>query len=265
MSVQTYADGCLRVVMGRVTVVELNAPSRKNAINRAMWAAIPEICSIIAGDDGVRAVILRGAVDVGVPVFSAGADIGEFAQVYATAESTAAYNALVRAAQAAVRDLPRPAIAEVAGACVGGGCGLALSCDLRFASDAAVFGVTPARLGIGYSVEDTAALVDKVGPSRAKDILFSGRLLTASEAFAVGLVDRVVAPDALGATTADYAELLAGLSPESIQVAKAVINRLVVPDGGNMTALRARIAATFAGKDFKEGRAAFLERRPPRF
>ena len=265
MSVQTYADGCLRVDMGRVTVVELNAPSRKNAINRAMWAALPDICAAIARDDGVRAVILRGAAGPGGPVFSAGADIGEFAVVYATPESTAAYNALVRAAQAALRDLPRPVIAEVAGPCVGGGCGLALSCDLRFSSDAAVFGITPARLGIGYSVEDTAALVEKVGPARAKDMLFSGRLLPAVEAHAVGLVDRVLAPQALGAATADYVAHLAGLSPQSIQVAKAVINRLVVPEGADMAALRARVAATFSGTDFEEGRAAFLARRPPRF
>ena len=265
MSEQTFADGCLRLTMGRVAVIELNAPARRNAVNQAMWAALPHVCAAISGDDGVRAVILRGVAGAGGPVFCAGADIAEFAEVCATPERAAGYNAHVRAAQQALRDLPRPVIAEVAGPCVGGGCGLALSCDLRFASQAAVFGITPARLGIGYPVEDTAVLVQTVGPARARDILFSARLLPAAEALAIGLVDRVLAADALQAAVADYAGHLATLSPESIRVAKAVINRVAEGAATDMDDLRARVAATFSGRDFAEGRAAFLGRRPPGF
>ena len=265
MPTQTFADGCLRLTPGRVAIVELNAPARRNAVNLAMWAALPQVCAAIAGDDRVRAVILRGVAGPGGPVFSAGADIAEFAEVCATPERAARYNAAVRAAQQALRDLPRPVIAEVAGPCVGGGCGLALSCDLRFASEAAVFGITPARLGIGYSVEDTALLVQTVGPARAKDILFSARLLPAAEALALGLADRVLAPDALQAATAAYADSLANLSPDSIRLAKAVINRLSAAGSDDMDDQRARVAATFSGRDFAEGRSAFLVRRPPVF
>jgi enoyl-CoA hydratase/carnithine racemase len=156
-------------------------------------------------------------------------------------------------------------IAEVAGACVGGGCGLALACDLRFAGASARFAITPARLGLAYSWDDTANLVEKVGPARAKDILFSGRFLSASEAYAISLVEWVV-PDAdLKRTVLDYAEGLAELSPASIKAAKAIVNRLADSDPKGREETRALFEATFLGRDFAEGRAAFRERRKPKF
>ena len=121
-------------------------------------------------------VLLTGATQAG-GTFSAGADITEFKEVYATPETTNAYNGMVRLALSRLRDLDRPVIAVIAGACVGGGCGLALAADLRFAAPEARFGITAARLGIGYSPEDNAQLVEKIGPARAKDLLFSARLI----------------------------------------------------------------------------------------
>jgi enoyl-CoA hydratase/carnithine racemase len=257
---QDYADGLLQVTPGRVAVVEIANPDRRNAITQAMWAALPAIAAALDDDPAVRAVILRarGAA------FSAGADIGEFDRVYADADSAAAYNALVRAAQAAWRDLPRPVIAEVAGACVGGGCGLALACDLRFAAQGARFGITPARLGLGYSWEDTGQLVEKVGPARAKDILFSGRLMPAAEALAIGMVERVFPDDSLRAETEAYAAAVADLSPASHRVTKATVNRLTAP-GRAPEDVAALFRASFAGADFAEGRAAFRTRRKPVF
>jgi len=256
---ENLADGRLRYDGGQVARLTLAAPERRNAISRAMWAALPPLCAAIAADDAVRVVVLQAEGEV----FSAGADIGEFAEVYATPEATAAYNALVRAGQAALAALPRPVIAQVAGACVGGGCGLALSCDLIFAAPGARFGITPARLGLAYSWEDTAALVARVGPGRARDMLFSGRLLPAIEALAVGLIDRVE-EDVAGAVAA-YAADLAALSATSIRTAKQVINALVTPGQPGEAAARAVITAAFAGADFAEGKRAFQEKRKPRF
>jgi enoyl-CoA hydratase/carnithine racemase len=222
------------------------------------------MCEAIAAQDAIRAVILCASPAAG-GIFSAGADISEFEKVYADERSTREYNQSVRRAQQALRDLPRPVIALIAGACVGGGCGLALAADLRFASREARFAITPARLGLAYSPEDTAQLVEKVGPARAKDILFSARMLTAAEALSFGLVDRVLEPEALEPAVLDYAGGLARLSPVSIRAAKAIINRLGSADPETCRELHALFEASFSSADFAEGRKAFLEKRPPEF
>lgn len=258
-----FANGQLRLVgTGPVVTLELNQPEKHNAVSSAMWRALPEAVAAIEADDSIRVVLVRGA---GGRAFSAGADISEFADVYADAARTDAYNAAVRAGQAALRHIERPVIAVIDGVCVGGGCGIALACDLRFGSSAARFAITPARLGLAYSYADTAQLVEKIGPARAKDILFSGRMLPADEALAIGLIDRVVAPDELEGVVRAYAEDMALLSQTSIRAAKAIVNMLV-DDGANTPDRAARIAdASFTGPDFQEGFRAFTEKRKPRF
>ena len=163
----TYAKGALQLVPGRIARIVINAPARKNAISRSMWAAIPLICDQIAQDDANRVVVLTASAD-GSGVFSAGADISGFDEVYASPESTQAYNDAMRLAPARLYSLPRPVIALIAWACVGGGCGPALAADLRFATPGARFAITPARLGLAYSPADTAQLVEKVGSAKAK-------------------------------------------------------------------------------------------------
>jgi enoyl-CoA hydratase/carnithine racemase len=197
--------------------------------------------------------------------FSAGADISEFADSYASPEEAVRTNATVRAGQAAVATLSKPVIARIRGACVGGGCGLALSADLRFAASDARLGITPARLGLAYSFADTKQLVDVVGPARAKDILFSARLIGAEEALTMGLVDRCLPPGALEAETRAYAESLAGLSQVSIRTAKAMIEAVRAGADTETDALRAAFEASFAGADFAEGYRAFLDKRRPEF
>jgi len=258
-----FAEGQLRLLhAGPVATLELNQPEKHNAVSSAMWRALPEAVAAIEADAAIRVVLVRGA---GGRAFSAGADISEFADVYSDAGRTEAYNAAVRAGQAALRHLQRPVIAVIDGVCVGGGCGIALACDLRFASSSARFAITPARLGLAYSYADTAQLVEKVGPARAKDILFSGRMLPAEEALAIGLIDRVIAAEELEGTVRNYAADLALLSQTSIRAAKAIVNMLV-DDGAETPAEAARIAdASFAGPDFEEGFRAFLEKRKPRF
>ena len=106
MSTRTYADDCLRLTPGRVAIVALNAPARRNPVNLAMWAALPQVCAAIAGDDWVRAVILRGVAGPGGPVFSAGADIAEFAEVCATPERAATRRAAPRSRPCAICPVP---------------------------------------------------------------------------------------------------------------------------------------------------------------
>jgi enoyl-CoA hydratase/carnithine racemase len=256
---ETLADGRLVFEAGTVARLTLSAPASRNAMTRAMWAALPPVMARIAADPGIRALVLTGAGGA----FCAGADIAEFAEVYASPESAAAYNATVRAAIAALRDLPRPVLARIEGPCVGGGVALALACDLRFADPGAVFAITPARLGIAYSPADTALVVAAVGSAAAKDLLFSARRIGAAEARAMGLVDRLCEQGGLDPAVDDYAETLARLSPASIAQAKATVNALAPACAD--PALLAGFAALFSGSDFAEGRAAFLARRAPEF
>jgi enoyl-CoA hydratase/carnithine racemase len=261
---ETWADGRLTLRAARVATLTLDSPATRNALSQSMWTALPLIADRIAQDAGVRAVIVTGAGGA----FSAGADISEFEQVYATDASAAAYNAAVRAGQAAIRHIPQPVIAMIHGACVGGGCGLALSCDLRFAGAGAVFAITPARLGIAYSPADTAQLVEKVGVARAKDILFSARRLSASEALACGLIDRICADTTLDPEVSAYAESLADLSPATQRMTKMIVNALSPLPGdpaADWTAITRDFASLFNGPDFIEGRAAFAQRRKPAF
>lgn len=247
---------------GRLARLRLQRRARHNAISAAMWRALPALCREIDADPEVAAVIVEGE---GGQAFSAGADIAEFGTVFADAGSTAAYNAAVRAGLAAVEGLDRPSIALVRGLCVGGGCGLALACDLRFAGATARLGITPARLGLAYGFDDTRRLVATVGPSRAKDMLFSGRLLDAAEALAIGLVDRVLPDGEVEAAALDYANGLAERAPLSLRAAKRMVEAVMAGADSDTRETAALYDAAYRSADFREGQAAFAERRPPRF
>lgn len=259
-SVQDFAEGRLLLHVAKdVATLEINQPARRNAMSRGMWEALPAIVEAIEADQAVRVVLLRGHGGI----FCAGADISEFAEAYADAATARDYNIIIRRAQAMLRDIRRPTIAVIEGACVGGGCGLALACDFRFAADTARFAITPAKLGLAYSFADTAQLVEKVGAANAKDILFSGRALDAGEALAFGLVNRLIAEAQLEAAVRDYAATLSAMSLNSILVAKATVNAMTAMQPS--PELEAMFDATFESEDFKEGYGAFLEKRTPQF
>ena len=257
--IETFANGDMTLASGRIATLTLDRPGRRNAMTRAMWLALPAICDRVAADPGIRVLILRGAGD---KAFCAGADIAEFEEVYANAQTTSDYNAAVRNAQARLRDLPCPTLAAISGACFGGGCGLALACDLRLADASARFAITPARLGLAYSPADTWQLIEKVGVARAKDMLLSGRVLTPGEALSIGLIDRLA--DDAAAATRSYAAELAYLAPGAQRTIKAIANGLSQPAADDPR-LHALFEASFAGAEFREGTRAFLEKRAPDF
>jgi enoyl-CoA hydratase/carnithine racemase len=150
-------------VEGVATLV-LNRPTRRNAVTHAMWEALPPLLAGLAADPDVALLVLRGAGEH----FCGGADIGEFAESYADEAAAARSNAAIRAGVEALAAFPKPALALIRGACVGGGVSLALACDLRIAGGEARFAITPAKLGLTYNLGDTARLVRAVGVSRAK-------------------------------------------------------------------------------------------------
>jgi enoyl-CoA hydratase/carnithine racemase len=248
---------------GAVATVTINRPARLNALTYAMFAQFPELLNEAAALPGLRALVLRGAGD---RAFSAGADISEFETMRMTREQAAAYDDAVLAAEEALAAFPVPTIAAVHGHCYGGGCALAIACDVRFAAAGARFAITPAKLGIVYPLGGTKRLVDLVGPSRAKIILMSGADYSAAQAQAFGLADEVFPdPAALDAGVRDFTELLAARSGVTQRAVKVTVARIlggVTRDDEVHAELR---AAALASPDYAEGVRAFLERRPPAF
>lgn len=241
--------------------IRLDRPDRRNAMSRAMWRALPNLCAGIAAAREALVVVVEGSGGH----FCAGADISEFETVYRDAEATRDYTDAIQEGLKALAALDRPTIAALRGNAIGGGLALALCCDLRFCADDAYLAITPAKLGILYGFIETRRLVQVVGPSRAKDLLFSGRRIACAEALAIGLIDRVTAVDELAQTIAAYGTELAGLSQHSIRAGKRAVEAIVDGLTSESPAFRGLIEQAAAGEDFAEGRTAFLERRPPRF
>ena len=239
----------------------LNRPDKRNALNLAMWAAIPGLLQDIAEDPAIRLLVVRGAGDA----FSAGADIAEFETAYGSLEAMQANQNTMSAAMDALEAFPKPTVAVIRGPCVGGGCGLALCCDLRFAASDARLGITPARLGLVYGLANTRRLVDAVGISAAKDMLFTARLLDAETALRLGLVDRVAATDALDAALLQFEAELHASSSFTARATKEIFRMLRDGVHDDTPESRALFNSAFDGADFREGFAAFVAKRRPDF
>jgi enoyl-CoA hydratase/carnithine racemase len=248
---------------GALGWIVFDHPERRNAISEEMWRALPQAAASLAGDPAVRVVVLRGAGEV---AFVSGADISEFQRIRTGANAAGEYDALTDAAFSTLRALPKPVIAMVHGFCVGGGLALALSADLRFASEDARFAIPAARLGLGYSAAGIRVLVELVGPSHAKEILFSARLFDAPEALRMGLVNGVFPKAALEQAVRSSAQTIAENAPLTLTAVKRVVGELGVDEAQRDRAgVAAAIRACFESDDYREGVRAFLEKRRPRF
>lgn len=246
---------------GAVATLLLNRPARRNAMTRAMWRALPILLAEAVADESIAVLRVEG----GGGHFCGGADIAEFAQAYATPEDALASNSAIRDAVEALAACPKPSVALLRGACVGGGVALALACDLRFAAEDARFAVTPVRLGLTYSHADTQRLVRAIGAGRAKDLLFSARQIDAAEALRIGLVDRLWPAAEFDAATEACVAGFAASSRPALRGVKAMVDAIAQGAEQETPALRALFEDPFAGEDFAEGQRAFLEKRPPRF
>ena len=256
------AQGIAVETAGGIALVTLDRPARRNAVSLAMWRDLRAIFEDLGRDDAVRAVILTGSGGH----FCAGADISEFATVRADSAMGAVYEETADAATRAIRDCPRPTIAAVSGYAMGGGCGLALACDFRVGDATTRMGIPAARLGIVYGPLDCALLLRQVGLANAKRVLYGGRPFDLPECRDMGLVDMVAETGgALDAARA-WAQQLSGNAPLSIAGAKLVLDALAT---GTVDArahdIEAVIARAMDSADYREGAAAFVEKRPPRF
>jgi enoyl-CoA hydratase/carnithine racemase len=243
-----------------IATITLDRPQALNAIDREMAHRLREAAEVVTADRRVRAVLLRG----GERAFSTGADLRE--RLAMRPEELREHTQLIRDAVEAIAALPVPSVALVRGYCLAGGAELALACDLRFADTTARFGFPEVRRGIFPGAGGILRLPRVVGPSRAADLILSGRVIDAEEALRIGLADRVVPPEDLERVAAEYLELVAANAPLAVRAAKAALRHAFDTDQEEAARLveQAR-AALDETEDYREGLRAFAEGRPPRF
>ena len=238
-------------------------PERRNAVSLEMWQAIPALAATLDADPSVRVIGLRGAGDV---AFISGADISEFSSTRTGANAAQAYEDTNAIAFAALARIGKPVVAAIHGFCVGGGMAVALTADLRIAADDAQLAIPAARLGLGYHASGIEALVRLVGPSVAKEVMFSARRFTAGEALARGLVNEVVPKAQLDTRVLELAAQIAENAPLTLHSVKLVIRELAKDAATRDHAgMRDSIHDCFESADYREGVQAFLDKRKPRF
>ena len=252
-----FADGKILLdVDSGVALVTFNNPDRRNAMSLDMWDGLVAALDALEADPSVRVLVLTGA---GSKAFVSGADISQFGAARADAEAQREYDRRTSGGRARLAAFPRPVIARIRGFCLGGGLGIALQADLRIAAEDSEFGIPAARLGLAYSAQMVKQLVSVVGPAHARMLLYTGSRISAREAERIGLVNRVVPDGELSDVVLDLARSIADNAPLSVRAAKLAVA------GEDEAVVAAAIDACFDSEDYREGRAAFAEKRAPRF
>ncbi|MGH8616730.1 MAG: enoyl-CoA hydratase [Burkholderiales bacterium] len=248
---------------GPVGHLVFNNPEKHNAFSLDMSLAAADVMEDFLADGAIRVIVLSGTGD---KAFVSGGDISKFDKARATKEDVENYNKTGDRFRVLLRGSAKPTLAMIRGYCLGGGMAIALNCDIRICTEDAQFGIPAAKLGIGYAADRLGQLVDLVGPSAAKDLLFTGRRVPAPEALRLGIVSYVLPAGELEAFVDTYARTMAGNAPLSILASKRVIDEYVKDAGKRDNALTERVVADcFASQDYVEGRRAFMEKRKPAF
>lgn len=248
---------------GMIGWMTFNNEARRNALSLDMYQAVPEIMAEFEADGEIRVIILRGA---GNKAFISGADISTFEKNRSSAEDAANWNATTSKAGNSVSDALKPTIAMIDGFCMGGGVTMAMSCDLRIASEKSRFAVPAAKLGVGYGAGGLMKLMLAVNPSSAKEIFFTARQFSAEEALGMGWINRVVPDEQLEGYVREYAQTIAANAPLTIRAVKETVRELSKdPAERELERSEALVTACFSSEDYVEGRRAFMEKRPPEF
>ena len=249
MSLRLERDGTI----GRILI---DRPEKRNAFNQEMWEQFPTLLGSALIDRAIRVVVVQSATP---GMFCAGADISELMAHKDNAAWRAANQAAINRTQHELARFAKPTIAFIDGDCVGGGCGIALACDIRVATPRSRIGITPAKLGLVYPLHDTKLLVDLVGPGQAKKMLYTGELLSAEDALRVGLIE------VIGEEADTLAHQIAANSAHSTHEMKAFVRRILDGQADDDADTKRVFAEAFTKPDFSEGTDAFAEKRKPDF
>ena len=246
---------------GEIATIVLNRPDKRNALTLEMWERLGVLLAEVDADESLRCLILRGA---GEAAFAAGADIAEFPALRASAAQAKAYAGRMEPALEGLKRCRHPSVAMILGACSGGGLELAALCDIRICGESARLGIPINRIGHALPYPGLQALVALVGRAGAAELLLEGRVLTAAEAQARGLVQRVLPDAEVEAEVQATAARIAAGAPLAARLHRACLNRLTDP--APLSAAEAELPyGACDSADYREGIEAFLAKRPPRF
>ena len=252
----------LFAIDGPIAVLTFNRPEARNAMTWEMYEGLVDACDRVDADDNVRVFVLRGA---GGKAFVSGTDISQFTG-FSTREDVVGYEARLDAVIDRLERVRAATIAQVEGVAAGGGCVIAIACDLRVCTPESKFGVPIARtLGNCLSAANYSRLLDLVGPGRLKDMLFTGRLVDGHEAFAIGLVNRVVSSESIADVVRELAEVIAGNAPLTVQATKEALRRIRGSQRLDPGEVEDLITMCYLSDDFKQAVQAFLGKTTPVF
>lgn len=250
-------------ILNRIGLIIIDHPERWNALNLRLWQKLLDALRLLGDKKDIRVVILRG---VGEKAFCTGIDINGLQVILEDTEAVMRYLNLIEDVMSTIETMPKPVIAMLNGAALGGGCELAVACDLRIAADHARLGIPARRLGIVISSQDTKRLTAIAGPVLAKEMLFTGRILDAGEALRYGLVNRLASSAELEKVTLDLAGEMADSATLTLKSAKMIINDVI--KGKEISDRQVGLEPAFQSwisDDFREGVRAFFEKRKPVF
>lgn len=245
---------------GAVAWVTFDRPDARNAFTHEMYTLLGEICADLGGDDSVRVVVFQGK---GNEAFVSGSDIRGVGEIR-TVSDALAYEMHIEQGIGGVERLPKPTIALIRGVAAGGGAAIALACDIRIAADNARFGVPIARtVGNTLSLRNVARMIQVVGAAMTKELLLTGRLATAVEAQTAGAFNDVVPLDQIEAHVTALADRLSQNAPLTIRATKLAVLRVLETERERLGVGEDILALAYGSEDFREGVAAFLEKRAP--
>jgi len=247
---------------GPLTALVIDRAERRNALSHAMLDELVTLAADVAADPAIRVLVVRSAT---AGIFCAGGDIAEYRDHADDLEWSRSSQRAMAAALAAVRSLPIPTVAAIDGPCMGGGCALAVACDLRACTERAEFAIPVVKLGAMFPIADAVALTRLIGPARAKRMLLTGARIDAATALRYGLVDELCAVEGLDGVLAELTGQLCAAAPRSARALKLVVELAGEHPGVDADALEHLVLAALAGPEYREGIDAFVQRRAPVF
>jgi len=256
-------DNILQRREGPIARIIFNQPEKRNAVSFDMWKAVYDAINTLRKDDNVRVLILSGA---GGKSFVAGADISKFESERASKNAVTEYNDMTKKVYDGVANFPKPTIAQIDGFCIGGGVGLAASCDMRFCGISSQFAVPAAKLGLGYEYEGINRLIQLIGPAFTKEVFFTARRFNSQEMASMGFINKILDDNELAPYCIEVANMIAENAPLTIEATKFIANQCVMEESEkNLEACNTKVMTCFESLDYVEGRKAFMEKRKPVF